>query len=135
MATRQEIQIAWDLVKFINIINDFLDISVPLIKGQTEEKRVDVIKTRVKRVCANIYGYRNKINTFLANPENKRMAINGLNAWGINFQEITDEYHYLLHETDYINKEIDTATNQQELNIFADHIDATVPKLPLVRRV
>lgn len=143
-ATRQEIQVAFDIIKFVNIINDLLDVSVPMARGQVKiwdkgleaerDMTLDEIKTHLKRTCLNIYGYRDKLNAFLAVPEKKQLAINGLSAIEVNLPEVKGQYQDMINEVDYIYAEVDNVTDQSGLNAIADHIDANVPKLSLLRR-
>jgi len=131
MATRQEIQIAQDLIRFINIINDFFDCSVDFIRANTD---VGLIKDTLKRTCQNIYGYRDRLLNFLANPTNKQMAINGLTSWGVDLDKAKQELLNMLAVADYINTNVDNVTDINGLNILASYIEANVPKLPLVRK-
>ena len=143
-ATRQDIQVAFDVIKMVNIINDLLDCSVPIARGQVKiwdevleverDMTVEEIKGRIKRTCLNIYGYRNKIDTFLAIPEQKQLAIAGLAAIEVNLPEVKNQYQNMIDETDYVYAQVDLVTNQAELNAIGDHIEANVPKLSLVRR-
>jgi len=144
MATRQEIQVAWDLIKFINIINDLLDTSVPLVRGQikitdnlTKEGRdmtVDEIKNALKQVCQNIYRYKKVILNFLDISKNNQLAINGLAAWGINLDNTKKELLDMLMVTDYLNTEVEKAVTLDKFKKLADYIDINVPKLPLIRK-
>jgi len=144
MATRQEIQVAFDLIKMVNIINDFLDCSVPMARGQvktlddvTKEERdmtIDEIKAQLKRTCQNITGYQNKLNSFLAVPEKKQLAIDGLNAISVDLTEAKNQLQDMIVEKNYVDTQVDIVTDQAGLTAIGDHIEANVPKLPLIRR-
>lgn len=143
MATRQEIQIAYDLIRFINVVNDLLDSSVPLAKGLIKTRMdeaterdmtVNEIKDALRRVCQNVYGYKTVILNFLNVPGNKQLAINGLIAWGVNLDNTKKELVDMLTVVDYVNTEVEKVTTSDELKTLGDYIDANVPKLPLVRK-
>ena len=144
MATRQNIQVALDLIKFVNIVNDLLDVSVPVARGQVQiwdeglqanrDMTVDEIKAILKRTCANITGYQNKLTNFLAVPEKKQLAIDGLSAIGVNLTEAKNQLTDMIVEKNYVNTQVDIATDQPGLTAIGDHIEANVPTLPLIRR-
>lgn len=137
-------QVAFDLIKMVNIINDLLDVSVPIARGQvkiidpeTKEERdmtIDEIKAVLKRTCQNITGYQNKMVKFLADEGKKQLAKSGLLALEVNLTETRSQLTDMIIEKNYVNTQIDTVTDQTGLNAIADHIETNVPKLPLIRR-
>jgi len=149
MSTRQEIQIAQDLVRFVNIMNDLLDcISFRLKeidpqtgnKYQIQEKdltlrdaTLEELKAKGKRVGQNVLGYRNMINQFFSGYgiDNVETALASI---GIDIADIQNDITKMEVEARNLNNFILSAKNKGELISFAKRIDNNIPKLTLVRR-
>jgi hypothetical protein len=152
MATRNDIQIAQDLIRFVNIMNDLLDCASYILREidpQTGEKyqiqipdldppeyrdaTLEELKETVKRTGQNILGYWNMIDTF----KNKFGAANvrdALLSLGIDAVAINNDLANFDTEAKHLWQNIQAAKTKEELIPFADRIDANVPKLVLVRR-
>lgn len=149
MATRQEIQIAQDIIKFINTMNDLLDCASWMLREkdpqtggklqfQVEENpprdfTLEEIKENVKRIGQNVLGYWNMINGF----KDKYGGINLKNAMlslGVDVVDIQNDLASFDIEAKYLWQNIQNAQTKVELIPFADRIDTNVPKLTLVRR-
>jgi len=143
-ATRQEIQVALDLVRFVNIVNDLLDNSVPVAKGEvktfdreSDEERdmtVEEMQSAMKRVCENIYGYKRIIVAFLAISENRELAKSGLAALGIDDVKLRAEFGSMIAVTNHIYNNIDLLNDEVKLKDLGSYIESNVQKLPLVRK-
>ena len=143
-ATRQEIQVALDLVRFVNIVNDLLDNSVPVAKGEvktfdreSDEERdmtVEEMQSAMKRVCENIYGYKRIIVAFLAISENQELAKSGLAALGIDDVKLRAEFGSMIAVTNHIYNNIDLLNGEVKLKDLGSYIESNVQKLPLVRK-
>lgn len=145
MSTRQQIQIAQDLVRFVNIMNDLLDCASyilretdpqtggPLKNKDGEDFTLNELKDRVKRTGQNVLGYWNQINDFIDGygGANVRDALLSL---GVNVAEIQADLANLDTEAKHLWQNIKDAQTKAALIPFADRIDANIPKLTLVRR-
>lgn len=149
MSTRQQIQIAQDLVQFVNIMNDLLDCASYILretdpqtggpyrfeyeKDLYRDYTLEELKNQVKRTGQNVLGYWNMINDFIDGygGANVRDALLSL---GINVAEIQDDLANLDTEAKHLWQNIKDAQTKAELIPFADRIDANIPKLTLVRR-
>lgn len=157
MATRQEIQIAQDLVKFVNIINDLLDCMSWQLQGidpadggvfkvfppdaretgdvaDMVEPTVDELKALITRTLSNIEGYRANIQDYLDRASQQKI-VRGLNALGIDdavaFQA---DLVSMKGACDFLQANIGAVTTKAQLAQLGQHIDNNVPKLELVRR-
>ena len=149
MATRNDIQIAQDLVRFIKIMNDLLDYASYILREinpQTGERyqiqnedlswrdaTLDELKNEVKQTGQNILGYWNMIDSFVTKfgAANVRDALLSL---GIDAVAIQADLANFDTEAKHLWQNIKNAQTKAELIPFADRIDANVPKLVLVRR-
>lgn len=133
MATRQEIQAALDLIRFVNIANDLFDVSTqvaagnvqivntqssayvapaqdgtstaaPMLLPPTLVAMTDIdIQNNLTQTMSNIQGYINTVNAYLADSDNVTTVTNGLTALGVNLSDI---------QTDITNYQAQvTATN------------------------
>ena len=152
MATRQEIQIAQDLIRFINIMNDLLDCASWILREidpQTGEKyqmqipdtdppefrdaTLEELKETVKRMGQNVLGYWNMIDAF----KNKYGGANlrdALLSLGVDVTAVQTDLANFDVEARHLWQNIKDAQTKEELIPFADRIDANIPKLILVRR-
>lgn len=156
MTTRQQIQIAQDLVRFVNIMNDLLDCASWILKevdpqlGNKLQVRVphemedtgppvfrdatlEELKERGKRAGQNVLGYRNTINQFISRygANNVRTALTSI---GIDIADIQNDVAKMEAEARNLNNFIENAQSKAELLSFAESIDNNIPKLTLVRR-
>ena len=152
MATRQQIQIAQDLVRFVNIMNDLLDcaswvlreinpltgekyqIRIPMTDPpEFRDATLDELKETVKRMGQNVLGYWNMIDAF----KNKYGGANlrdALLSLGVDVTAIQADLANFDVEAKHLWQNIKDAQTKEELIPFADRIDANIPKLILVRR-
>ena len=138
-ATRQEIQAALDLIRFVNITNDMVDSAIPSIRGQRKsndgsDMTVEDIKDGIVRLGLNIKNYRNLIDTFLAEPENVTLAINGLNALGLDHQSLKNDIKNIDDTINSVKVNLANVNTFEDLNLIADEIEVNIDKLPLVRK-
>jgi len=149
MATRQQIQIAQDLVRFVNIMNDLLDCASYILKGidpqmgtpyqiqnqdgTYREATLEELKAAGKRAGQNVLGYRNTINQFITRygAANVRDALLGMD---IDVATIQSDVAAMETQARNLNNYIDAVQSKAKLVPFAESIDTSIPKLILVRR-
>lgn len=151
MATRQDFQIAQDVIRFVNIVNDLIDIAsfmmreldpdgAPLIKPEIinppEPARpytFDEIKTLLIRTRQNILGYWSQIDIFITTYGASGVAT-ALNCVGVNAVVVKQELDNMRDVINYVSTNMAGLTTKEQLIPLADYIDANTEKLPLVRR-
>jgi len=149
MATRQEIQIAQDLVRFVNIMNDLLDCASWVLKevdpqlgnkfqmqeedGIFRDATLEELKERGKRTGQNVLGYRNMITQFISKYGANKVKT-ALTSIEIDIADIQNDVTKMEAEARNLNNFIENAKSKAELISFAESIDSNIPKLTLVRR-
>jgi len=149
MTTRQDIQVAWDMVRKVNLINDWLVTIPPIAEGKEKvdifagdgihiigqrDMTIEERKTAVDKLCISIERLRDQLDRFLADPEKFIIAQNGLNAWGVDFQQLKDEKEELYSQSVYIRAETTKATKDADLNKVGKWVENNTPKLYLLRK-
>lgn len=148
MATRQEIQIAWDLIRFTNVANDLFDGIISIARSQKQKIKkvavgsppefeimtVDDIKTNVVRTMQNIQNYTDLILRFLGDSGKKASAINGLTAWGVNVNDIINDNQDMSSKAVQVSNNVAQASSRADFNAIADFIKTNIPNLNLVRK-
>ncbi len=150
MATRQQIQIAQDLVRIVNIMNDLLDDASYALKGinvsngqplmvtdtpidQTPINRAITIPEKIdraKRAGLNIQGYHQTISDFIQNYGEKNVE-DALMTVGVSYVDIRTDIAAMKAEADKLTV---LKGDESTLELTSASIDANIPKLPLVRR-
>ncbi|UCE05510.1 MAG: hypothetical protein JSW07_18160 [bacterium] len=150
MATRQEIQIAQDLIRFVNVMNDLLDSAAYILREidphtgdpyrvqdpfSTENRvaTLDEIKATITRLGKSVLGYWNMLASFKLGYGELDMD-KALKALGVNANDIVADISTFKTEAQYLSQNIGNVINKTELIPYADRLDANVPKLRLVRR-
>jgi len=145
-ATRQEIQVALDLIRFTNIANDLFDVTTSIARGQIKKQEgvfpnlterdmtTQEIKDSLVRMSENILGYRDKITAFLATSKNRTLAINGLAELGVDVTSLESDIQSMENAAKQLKSRAKNAITQTDLNKVGDYIEQTIPKLSLVRR-
>lgn len=149
MATRQDIQVAQDLVRFVNVMNDLFDCASYLLQdidpqtgvkyqtrnedGSLRDTTVEELKNQVRRTGQSISGYQNMIASFIQGY-GKTKVINALQSIGIDFDSIQTDLSCFKAEAGNLRQNLQNAQTKVDLVSLANHIDAKVPKLTLVRR-
>ena len=148
MATRYEIQIAQDLIRFVNIMNDLIDVAsyeAKEIDAQTGNKlqipedstfrdaTLDELKEMVKRRLLNALGYYNMLKAFLDKID-MSLVLSGLSALSVNTQELKNNLMDMKSVGEYVRANLSNVTTKSELANLGTYIDNNVPKLILVRR-
>ena len=130
-ATRQEIQVALDLVKYVNVANDIIDGLPEILRSELtiEEKKEQIIL-----MGTNIRNYKSRVDKFLSKAENRTKAINGLNAWGVDKEDLKDDLILIDTTINNIKSNISNIKTQDDLNTIAEMIESTITKLPLIRK-
>jgi len=151
MATRQEIQAAWDLVRKVNLINDWLETVSPIAKGKIKanvfgegkyalkvigkrDMTFEEKKASIDKLLTSVQRLRNQLNSFLSVPEKVATVRNGLNAWGVDFEQLKGEKEELYNQSVHLKNGAAKATKDQELNNIGKWIDVNIPKLHLLRK-
>lgn len=151
MATRQDKQITDDLIRYVNIMNDIIDVSALHLRAKNEETgeklqvtddiegavprdmTTEELVAQVKREAQNALGYSNSINTFIVNfgVVNVEKA---LTATGYVFTDIQTDVEAMKQEALYLSVNVGSLKDKAGFETLASHIDANIPKLTLVRR-
>ena len=146
VATRQQIQIANDLIRFVNLTNDLLDVASyilreqdpdtggPLINEDTGQPfTLPQLKQRLARKRDAILSYWAMIDTFIT-AYGQSNVVDALNAWGVSAVTAKQELDDIKAVIQTATQMVQAATDKSELPAIADYIDANSIKLPLVRR-
>lgn len=152
MATRQEIQVALDFIRFINIMNDLIDVSSYVLReldpqsgakyqiragGEPSlperDATLDELKQSAKRLFQNALSYRVMLDGFLVKA-NRTLVENGLLALGVNLVEMEADITNMRAACDTVIPQITAVDNKKQLEDVATYIDGAVPKLTLIRR-
>ena len=144
MATRQDFQIAQDVIRFVNIANDLIDVTsfmmreldpdgAPLVDANGDPYTFQMIKDNLIRTRQNILGYWNVIDTFITIYGVSNVA-NALNIIGVDASVVKQDLEDIKSVINYVSTNMAGLTEKSELIPLADYIDANIDKLPLVRR-
>lgn len=149
MATRNDIQVGNDLIRFINIANDLVDTAsfslreIDNLTGldllyteQSGTKRVYTfgeLVAKIRQELQAVLTYEAMITDFIANYGVVNTA-SALNALSIDPATAKNELTVMSDEARYILTQISVVSTKAEMIPLADHIDQTVTKLALVRR-
>lgn len=147
MATRQEIQIALDLIKHVNVPNDLLlSAAVPVALGEIQvtknelgvqtmrDMTVKERKANIATLSTQVRGYRERCASFLADSANRAMAINGLAALGMTVEELEADIATIKIATDRMTTGSARAKNGADMQAVAAELEKDTPPLPLVRK-
>lgn len=146
MATRNDYQIALDVIKTINIINDLVDYASYILRDidpstggaylnrNTEEPySVLEIKQQLAVVRTNLTAYNDLINNYIAKVGASRV-VTALNTLNIDALETKADMDNLKAVIEHVIPDIQAAVTKQDLIVSADYIDANTAKLELIRR-
>ncbi len=145
-STRQEIQVALDFIRFVNVTNDLIYVGISAAKNEMKLPIFDVsnnyigdrdmtiveIKDKLKRTKLNIEGYKDLIDNFLATPENLTSATKGLTALGVDIQDMKDDILLIYNSIADIN--LLSITTLGQLNQIGIDLETAIPRLPLIRK-
>ena len=148
MATRQEIQIALDLIKHVNVPNDLLlSAAIPITAGEmpvsvgtiddaqaSREMTLAEKKAHLATLAAQIKGYRVKCETFLAVSANRTMAESGLAALGLTVADLETDIAILKVATDRMAQGAKLAADTKGMEAVGTTLTKDTPALPLVRK-
>jgi len=151
MSTRNDLQIAQDLIRFINIMNDLIDnasyvlrdlnpetgeklqVEDPPGSGTFRDTTFEELKERVERICQNIVGYHSMIKKFVTKFGDVPLA-DALSSLNLDPVVIKSDFQVIKDVSNYVFVEIGGVSTKEELIPYADYIDANIVKLVLVRR-
>ena len=146
MATRQQIQVAQDIIRFVNIANDLLDIIAmvfreidpkdggDLIDSDTGEPyTLEKIKTKAGKTRNAILAYWNVIEDFRTAYGQQALS-DALNAFGVSAATVKADIDSIRDVINYCSQQMPSVVDKTDLIPLADYIDANTDKLPLVRR-
>ena len=148
MATRQEIQIALDLIKHVNVPNDLLlSAAIPITAGEmpvsvgtignakaSREMTLDEKKKHLATLATQIKGYRSKCETFLAIVANRTMAESGLAALGLTVADLETDIAVLKAASDRMAQGAKLAADTKGMEAVGTTLTKDTPALPLVRK-
>lgn len=129
-ATRQEVQIALDIVRFVNIANNIFDEGKAVLADSTIDRSSR--EEHAERIARNAERYLNMVDSFLNNEENLSSASFGLQVLGIDIQDIIDTVSSYRSVIDEVRGK--TREKEKMEDVFS-YIDQNVEELPLVRRI
>ena len=147
MATRQEIQIALDLIKAVNVPNDLLlSAAVPVALGEAQvtegqpgaqtqrDMTVAERKANLATLSKQVRGYRDKCASFLGNATNRGLASRGLAALGVSLDEIEADIATIKTASDHMTAGAANADEHARLVTVGETLVTETPPLPLVRK-
>jgi len=147
MATRQEIQIALDLVKHVNVPNDLLlSAAVPVAKGEIKvteggigaqtqrDMTVAEKKENLARLAAQVKGYRQKCESFLSVPANRALAETGLTTLGMAVKDLEDDIAIIKTVAARMATAAAKAKTIAALTAVGKAVETDAPAMPLVRK-
>ena len=147
MATRQEIQIALDLIKAVNVPNDMLlSAGAPIARGDIKvtegefgeqaqrDMTVDERKTNILRLSDQVRGYGQKFASFLATTGNRTQAIAGLKTLGMDLPSLEADMDVIQASSDGMAAEAAKSADLPAMAKVAVTIERDTPALPLVRK-
>lgn len=147
MATRQEIQIALDLIKHVNVPNDLLlSAAVPVAKGEIKvtdgalgaqtqrDMTVAEQKQNLARLAAQVKGYRQKCESFLSVPANRALAETGLTTLGMAVKDLEDDIAIIKTVAARMATAAAKAKTIAALTAVGKAVETDAPAMPLVRK-
>jgi len=148
MATRQEIQIALDMVKAVNVPNDLLlSAAIPIAAGEMPVNEGTIENSKATRgmtlaeqkghlatLATQVRGYRDRCTSFLAVTANRTMATNGLAVLGMTVKDLEDDIATLKTATDKMAQAAKVATDTKAMEAVGVTLAKDTPALPLVRK-
>lgn len=146
MATRHDYQVAWDILKSINIINDLVDCAAYIMRdidprsGEPyrnretgEEFSLAEIKQELGQIRTNITNYYDLINNYIAVAGVPRI-VTALAVIGIDAVQAKADMENLRTVIETAIPQVQSAGTKLELVTIGEYIDANTDKLDLVRR-
>ena len=146
MATRHDYQVAWDILKNINIINDLVDCAAYIMRdidprtGEPyrnretgEEFSLFEIKQELGRIRTNVTGYYNLINNYIDVAGVPRIAT-ALAIVGVDAVQAKADMENLKTVVETAISQVQSASTKLELIPIGEYIDANTDKLDLIRR-
>jgi len=147
MATRQEIQIALDMIKYVNVPNDMiLSGAIPIAKGEiqvtegivgAQTKRSMTIKERkenLKRLTTQIMGYKDKLSSFLSVPSQRSAAAVGITALGVTIESIEEDITTIATVANKLDIDAGNAKTDKDLVDIGNALLIDTPALLLIRK-
>lgn len=132
MATRQEIQVALDLVRFTNIMNDLFD---SLKDEKLSEFSIDDQKKFIQRKMFNIKNYQNVIQAYVGDINNSSMVDNGLAVLGVSKASLLADVISFGSVADQVDTLAKNATTAKDVADTIQCIKDNVADLKLLRKV
>lgn len=144
--TARQMIIATEVVRYVNIINDLLDVvsfqlrrknandGQQLVNPQTgDPATLEEAKQFIRGNLQSAAQYDNALTEFgaLVGWSVVNTALAGIQVDGA---QLKAEYESMADEATYVFQNVDAATDWPNLIPLADRLDANVPKVPLIRR-
>ena len=149
--SRKSIQLANDLVKFVNVINDLCDVAAWYLQdidpadGSTpvqyregdpvvvRESTVADLKSEAQKCYQGILTYHTLINRY-RDAVAQSVIVDALSDIGIVAAELLADLNSMKTHIQYVKDNISAATTKPELAVLGAYLDTNVPKLELLRR-
>ncbi len=131
-ATRQELQCALDMVRFVNITNDLLDSTVLILNN--DDLTIEEIKTLITTTDTNVNNYKVRIESFVKNTEQKTMVENGLNQLEIDYKTLVKDLKDIKDSSTELKNAVLGLTTKEQMKEKAKDVNKDIDKLPLIRK-
>ena len=149
-ATRRQEIIGRELVRIVNSMNDQIDCASYACRGIAHHTGGTLMmpdgggsvpadfaykKALALSHCNNIINYVNVVDSFIAlvGVSKTRACVEAY--LGTSWDDVKDDYDAILAEAQWVISNAGVATTDAHLITAANHIDAAIPKLELVRRL
>ena len=149
MTTRNDYQVSLDLLRFVNICNDLLNVAACKLQdvdpetgdpfliwegGEPRSATVGELKTLVQSDLQALATYRDRVQTFVVTwgQSNVNTALN--NTFGVSGSAVMTELTGWQTVAQNVASNLGSATTKAQLATIGEYIDTNVPKLVLVRR-
>lgn len=144
MATREQYQIAQDIVRYANAIQDVLNFNAYALKRIHPETGgvflkdgspwpIEDLKDFVSDNIQSLIAYKTAIEDFVTKV-GRQTVVNALTAYGIDIDPILAELISMWNAGRYVFENIPSATTDAQLGALGDYLLANVPILKLLRR-
>ena len=150
MATRNEVQIALDLVRFINCANDLMDSAAAMLQELDPQEGVKILKVeapgsvrdwtfgelreQAQKMLQNVLNYESRVNTFVGSYGSVKANTALTGAFGMDLATVSAELSAIGTKAKSIISRLGATTTKEELDVLGKEIDKDIPKLELVRR-
>lgn len=145
MATRNDRQVGITALKYIDIINDYVDTASyilqdidpqnggPYLDKEGQPFSVVEIKSQLAKIRSNLRIYYNNLNNYVAKVGVQRLAI-AMDICGISAVTAKADMENLVSVIETAIPQVQAATTKVEFALIGNYIDDNTEKLELIRR-